>query len=111
MTVLGATACKADWTLLVDPIRASSLYRLHPTKGQFIILCLQRGSHPQRTVRFAKAMIRKRSWFARQNLRQSRRLPVPIPKWRAALRNQLRRPRRQIYGPARGDIAEVVMGG
>jgi hypothetical protein len=34
MTVLGATACKADWTLLVDPIRASSLYRLHKQAEQ-----------------------------------------------------------------------------
>ena len=34
MTVLGAIACKADRTLLVDPIRASSLYRLHKQAGQ-----------------------------------------------------------------------------
>ena len=34
MNVLGAIACKADRTLLVDPIRASSLYRLHKQAGQ-----------------------------------------------------------------------------
>ena len=34
MNVLGARACKADRNLLVDPIRASSLYRLHKQAGQ-----------------------------------------------------------------------------
>jgi hypothetical protein len=34
MNVLGAIACKADRTLLVDPIRASSLNRLRKQAGQ-----------------------------------------------------------------------------
>ena len=37
-------------------------------------------------------------------------MPVPVPERRATLRNQLRRPRRQIYGPAGGDFAEIVIG-
>ena len=34
MNVSGARACKADRNLLVDPIRASSLNRLHKQAGQ-----------------------------------------------------------------------------
>ena len=34
MNASGAIACKADWTLLVDSIRASSLNRLHKQPGQ-----------------------------------------------------------------------------
>lgn len=33
-TVIGVIACKADRTLFTDPIRASSLHRLHQQAGQ-----------------------------------------------------------------------------
>ena len=36
---------------------------------------------------------------AGQGLRQRRRVPVPVPPGQRAVRGELRRPRRQIYGP------------
>ncbi len=45
---------------------------------------------------------------ARQNLRQRRRVPVPVPARQRTLRSQLQRPRGQIYGPARSDAAEAL---
>ena len=43
-----------------------------------------------------------------EGLRQRRRVPVPVPSGQRALRGQLRRPRRQIYGPEGRDAAEAV---
>ena len=44
----------------------------------------------------------------RQGLRQRRRVPVPVPAGQRAVRGQLRRPRRQIYGAEGRDAAEAV---
>ena len=46
--------------------------------------------------------------LAGQGLRQRGRLPVPVPPGQRALRGQLRRPRRQIYGPEGRDPAEAL---
>ena len=43
-----------------------------------------------------------------QGLRQRRRVPVPVPAGQRAVRGQLRRPRRQIYGPEGRDAAEAL---
>ena len=43
-----------------------------------------------------------------QGLRQRRRVPVPVPAGQRAVRSQLRRPRRQIYGPEGRDAAQAV---
>jgi hypothetical protein len=45
MNESGATSCKANWTLLVDPIRASSLYRLHKQAGQTTAPDQRPGNH------------------------------------------------------------------
>ncbi|CAA9502397.1 MAG: Deoxycytidine triphosphate deaminase, partial [uncultured Sphingomonadaceae bacterium] len=44
----------------------------------------------------------------REDLRQRGRVPVPVPAGERAVRGQLRRPRRQISGAARGDAAQAL---
>ena len=43
-----------------------------------------------------------------EDLRQRRRVPVPVPQGQRAVRGQLRRPRRQIYGPEGRHAAQAV---
>ena len=46
---------------------------------------------------------------SRQGLRQRGRVPVPVPPGQRAVRSQLRRPRRQIYGPEGRDSAQIII--
>ncbi len=46
---------------------------------------------------------------ARQNLCQRRRVPVPVPAGERTVRDELRRPRRQIYGATGRHAAQAVV--
>ena len=85
-----------------------------------LVICLGKstyarcGNHRQRHAARARlggacdAGVQQHHAPARQDLRQRRRLPVPVPQRERAVRDELRRPRRQIYGPARRDLAQIV---